>query len=76
MTTVELAEYVLNHDMDDAKCEEIIYKAIKEVIKENLKVSVSTDFNECNGDTVTVKFLLKNKEGEFETIDKSTAYLT
>ena len=32
---------------------------IREFIKENLKVSVSTDFNECNGDTVTVKLLLK-----------------
>lgn len=52
--------------------EEILYN----IVKENLKVSVSTDFNECNGDTVTVKLLLKNKEGEFETIDKSTAYLT
>ena len=57
---------------------EITQRAVDffEYLKENLKVSVSTDFNECNGDTVTVKLLLKNKEGEFETIDKSTAYLT
>ena len=48
---------------------------IREFIKENLKVSVSTDFDECYGNTVTVELLLKNKEGEFETIDKSEDYL-
>ena len=50
---------------------------LREFIKENLKVSVSTDFNdECNGDTITVELLLKNKEGKFEIIDSCTDYLT
>ena len=49
---------------------------LREFIKENLKVSVSTDFNECNGDTITVELLLKNKEGKFEIIDNCTDYLT
>lgn len=50
-------------------------EAFRDFIKENLKITVSTDFNECTGDTVTVELLLKDKEGNFEVISRQSDYL-